>query len=211
MPPKKKKALKGRGLYQKTVNKLFGAKLGKDEYHPPVWTKKGVQFPSFLGPGTNIYDNIRKGKKPINEVDRISMAHDLRYSRATNSAQVRDADLRMLKKIKEVRKNKGDYKINLLIGEIPIRAKMMAEDLGITRKGLFADMKGVPEEHKKLNESELAKLELKGYGRKGKSKSKITPKSKPSKWRTHVNSIKQLNPSMSYKSVLKLASKSYSV
>jgi hypothetical protein len=209
MPPKKKKkkAVKGKisgsGLYQKTVNKLFGAKLGKDEYHPPVWTKKGVSFPSFLGPGTNIYDNIRKGKKPINEVDRISMAHDLRYSRATNSAQVRDADLRMLKKIKEVRKNKGDYKINLLIGEIPIRAKMMAEDLGITRKGLFADMKGVPEEHKKMNEDELAKLELKGYGRKGKSTRK------PSKWQSHVSKTRANNPSMPYKSALKLASSTY--
>jgi hypothetical protein len=191
------KKQKGTGVYTKVVNKLFNAGLGENEVHAPMWTNEGLKFGSYIGPNTELYKNIRKGKKPVSDTDRVSKAHDLRYDRATKPSDVRDADVRMLKKLKQIRKDGTDFKINTYIGEIPIRVKMMAENLGIAKPGSFSTQTGVLPENRKLNKSELKKLEQQGFGKK------------QNPWNIHVAKIKRANPNLSFKEILILSSKSY--
>ena len=195
MPRKKQK---GKGLYDKVANKLFNANMDKDAIHAPQWTKKGIRFAQYTGPGTDVYGSIRKGKKPLNKSDTVAQLHDLNYDRAKNSADVRAADLRMVKKLKQIRKTGGDYKINTLIGELPIRAKMKLEDWGIMKKGSFSDMKGVDKNNATLNKSEVDRLTQAGYGKKKKNP-----------WIDHVRATRAKHKGLSYKDALKKASKTY--
>ena len=204
MPTKSKKVCKrkkhkGAGVYQKVANKLFGSNLKDGEIHSPQYTKKGWKMGSFIGPGTDVYGNIRKNKKPISETDKVSKAHDIRYGLARNDADVRAADLKMVNKLKEIKKNKKDYRINIALGSLPIRAKMKLEDMGIMKKGSFSDKKGVAPENQSLADSTLKQLEQEGYGKKRKK----------SVWLIHVGKVKSNNKNISYKECLKLASKSY--
>ena len=194
-----KKPQEGSGLYQTIANRVFGSDLGENEYHAPQFTKNGFTFGSYVGPGTDVYNNIRKGKQPVSETDKISLKHDLAYGRARNAADVRAADLKMVNKIKEVQKNKGDYKFNTYMGRLPIQGKMLLENLGIMKPGSFADFDPVPEADRKVSDDKFNELEQQGYGKK------------KSAWLTHVAATKKKNPKVSYKEVLKLASRSYKV
>jgi len=191
------KKVKGGGLYQDLANRLGGT-LGENEIHAPIYTKKGWKFASYMGPQTELYDNIRKGKKPVSKSDTVAQAHDLRYSMSKTPKDVRAADLKMINKLDDLQKKGEDYKVNILMGKLPIKLKMWAEDRGIIKPGSFSSMKGVPPEEKDLAEETLGKLEAKGYGKK-----------KPSAWNLHVSEVKKKNPGKSFKEVLKLASSSY--
>jgi hypothetical protein len=188
--------MEGRGVYDWLARNVFGSDMSEGEVHAPQYTKKGFKFGNYIGPGTDVYNNIKKGKKPVSKADRAAQAHDLRYDRAKSNKDVRDADKKMVKKLKQISKDKGDYKFNLLIAKWPIQVKMKLEDWGIMAPGSFSSKKGVAPGDKDLNDATLARLEQEGYGKK-----------KP--WMTHVGAIKKKNPKLSYKEVLKLASKSY--
>jgi hypothetical protein len=125
------------------------------------------------------------------------------FTLAQNPDDVRAADLRMVKNLNRIQEKKGDYKFNIYMGKLPIKAKMKLEDWGIMKKGSFSGMKGaqVTKENRELLEREKAKLTQEGYG-KGKKKA-------PSVWLTHVASVRKKNPGKSYKECLKMASKSY--
>lgn len=200
-PKKKVKKQKGNGLYQTISNKLLGSDLGKNELHAPQKTAKGWTMGAYIGPNTDVYNNIRKGKKPVSETDKVSLAHDLRYGLSRSTDAIRQADLKMVNKLKEIKKNKKDYKINIALGSIPIRAKMKLEDLGIMKKGSFGgDLKGVEPENQELAEKTLKDLEMQGYGKS---------KPKKNKWLDHVSKVRSKNKEMSYKECLKKASSSY--
>ena len=51
----------------------------KGELHIPQLSENGITFANYAGPGTNIIEKTKKNIKPINEIDKISQAHDLRY------------------------------------------------------------------------------------------------------------------------------------
>ena len=208
MPVKKKpikKKSKGSGLYQTIANKLTGSKLGKREIHAPQIVKGKLKMGSYIGPGTDVYKNIRRGKKPISLTDEASQAHDLRYDKATTAKEVRDADLKMVNKLKKIRKSGKDNIFNTTMGIAPIRLKMWAEDKGIIKKGAFGDIhKGVEAQNKNVNARELRRLETIGYGKK---KPKASKQTHP--WLTHVKTVKSKNPGMKYSDCLKLASKTY--
>ena len=208
-PKKKKTPKKGSGLYQTIANKLTGSKLGKREIHAPQIVKGKLKMGSYIGPGTDIYKNIRRGKKPISITDEASQAHDLRYDKATTAKEVRDADLKMVNKLKKIRKSGKDNIFNTTMGIAPIRLKMWAEDKGIIKKGAFGNInKGVEAQNKNVNAREIRRLEMAGYGR-GKSPKKGGCKKCKNQWLTHVKSVKSKNPGMKYSEVLQLASKSY--
>ncbi len=93
MPIKKKKKNQqsGDGLYDWVANNLLGANLSKGEVHAPQYTQSGWRFGNFIGPGTNVYNNIRNGKMPITNTDKVAKAHDLRYGLARSNADMNRA------------------------------------------------------------------------------------------------------------------------
>jgi hypothetical protein len=208
MPPKKRKAKKkkvqhGDGMYDYVANRFFGANLKDGEIHSPQYTKDGFRFGSYIGPGTKVYDNIRRGLKPITNTDKSAKLHDIMFTLAQNPEDVRAADLRMVKNLDRIQKEKSDYKFNIYMGKLPIKAKMWAEDWGIMKKGSFSPMKGaeVTKENRELLENEKSKLTQEGYG-KGKKKPQ-------SAWLTHVAQTRKKHSGKSYKECLKLASATY--
>ncbi len=53
---------------------------------------------NFTGPGTHVFENIREGIKPINELDQIAKDHDLDYVIANGDRQsVSNADFKMIR------------------------------------------------------------------------------------------------------------------
>ena len=200
---KKQHPQKGKGWYDKTMNAILGSNLNDGEMHAPLYTKHGFRPGNFLGPGTHVVDNIKKNKKPINLSDKTSKAHDLRYSFARSPTDVRIADLKMVNKLNELSRNKSDYKFNILMGKLPIQAKMLAEDFGILKPGAFSKMSGFRGStgDRKIAAANLRDLEQQGFG-KGKKK-------QSNAWMTHVATIKKKHPSKSYKEILQIASKSY--
>jgi hypothetical protein len=208
MPPKKRKAKKkvqhGDGMYDYVANRFFGARMRPGEVHAPQYTERGFRFGKFIGPGTDVYGGIRKGAKPVTNTDKTAKLHDIMFTLAQTPADVRAADLRMVKNLDRIQKEKSDYKFNIYMGKLPIKAKMWAEDWGIMKKGSFSPMKGaeVTKENRELLENEKAKLTQEGYG-KGKNK-------KPqSAWLTHVAQTRKKHVGKTYKECLKLASATY--
>ena len=200
MPPKKK-VQQGEGLYDRIANRLFGAQLKDGEIHAPQYTSQGFRFGRFIGPGTDVFSNIRSGAIPVSKTDKASKLHDILYTLAQSPSDVRAADLRMVKKLESIQKEKGDYLFNLYMGKLPIKAKMLAEDRNLIKKGTFSSQKGalLSKEDREILEKERDQLTQEGYG-KGKTKSP---------WMTHVDNIRKKHPDKSYKQCLKLASASY--
>jgi hypothetical protein len=178
--PRKTKQQKGKGLYDKTVNYLFNAKLRDGEIHAPVWTKDGLKFGSFIGPGSDIIGRVREGIQPVSNSDRVAQAHDLRYGTAKTPADVRDADTRMINKLNDLQSKGDEYKVNIWMGKLPIQLKMFAEDRGIIKPGSFSSMKGWDNaDDAKVASDKLAELEQQGYGKKKPKAKKPKKKAKP--------------------------------
>jgi len=158
--------------YHSIVNKVVprGERLKKGEIHPPVLTKQGWSVPLFVGPGTHFEEKIRDGKKPVNEIDRVARVHDSRYGRAKNAKNIRDADKKMIKKIKELWKSGDEYKINLLIAGLPIAVKMKLEDAGIMSADKFADFEKDEVEDHELIDNLIQKETAAGYGGRRRKK-----------------------------------------
>ena len=203
MPKKQNKKQSGKGAYDWIARNVFGSNLRMGEIHPPMWSKKGFRTPSYLGPGTAVMDKLRAGLEPINEQDRIARMHDIRYSLSTNPDEVRYADTKMLEKLNASRNHKDTYAINHYIGYLPIRAKNIAENLGIIRKGAFSSMKGneLSKEDRKLLEKERDIMAQQGYGKKKKTQT-------ASPWILHVKAYAKQH-SCSYKEAMKKAKATY--
>ena len=122
---------------------------------------------NFTGPGTRIAERIRRGDPPRNPTDAVSMRHDAAYGASTNSGQIRQADKKMLKSLKKLRKNKADSILNTGPAYAGIRAKVAAEDFGLLSKNAFIDPKPPSAADKKLFEDTVESLDQQGFGRPG--------------------------------------------
>jgi hypothetical protein len=174
--------ISGGGLYDRAVNFMFNSNLKDGEKHGILKTKDGWKAASYLGPGTQIAANIRNNLQPISEVDTVSQAHDLRYAFANNTEDVRLADLKMIKKVKQIKAAKADSRWNTAQASL-IRGKVWLEDKGLVKPTSFASFgfdDGTSEEDKVLMKAKLDELTTRGYG-------KPKAKSKSSNWQTHVN------------------------
>jgi len=200
MPPKKnkKKTQRGDGLYDKIANTVFGADLKDGEVHAPQWTRKGLKFGSYIGPGTSLQHNLRTGRSPVSRSDTVAQMHDINYTLANNPDDVRAADLRMINTLNRIQREKGDYKFNLYMAKLPIKLKMWAEDRGIIKQGSFSTMDG-----KSVNPEDLDvltttrdRLAQEGYGKKK------TP------WITHVKAY-QKKHGCSYKEAMRRSKATY--
>jgi hypothetical protein len=132
---------------------------------------------NFTGPGTQISKRLRRkprgktlswmaGDPPRNPTDVVSRRHDLEYGLSTTPAQIRAADLRMLKSLKTIRKNKTDSRINTGPANAGIKAKIAAEDFGLLSKGAFIDDEKPSEADRNLYQTELDKMTQHGLGEK---------------------------------------------
>ena len=138
---------------------------GSVELHAPLWVDGRFRKANYAGPGTDLINRLKQGSKPISGVDKVAMAHDLRYQLADGDAEAeRKADEKMVSKLKE----KGlDNKFNRMMGSVPIRAKMALENLGIFPKGHMSKSGPMDEEDASLVKANLSLLEQDGFGRPG--------------------------------------------
>ena len=118
---KKKKNLKGNGIYDDTMNSLFGSKtntLKEGEKHGLTYVQTsnttGKYVPSnFTGPGTQLFERLKKNQKGLSYADDVAMVHDLRYSLAKSDADVRNADTKMIESLNRAKKDKLDFDFNI--------------------------------------------------------------------------------------------------
>jgi hypothetical protein len=117
---------------------------------------------NYMGPGTKIVKRIMRGDPPRTLSDKVAQAHDLRYQLGIDE---RVADQKMLSKLDDIQKSKGDSDFNIRMGSLPIRAKIAAEDRGILRKGKFSEKKDpMTTQEEGVLRSKLKSLEQEGYG-----------------------------------------------
>jgi hypothetical protein len=121
--------------------------------------KNGVA--NYMGPGTNVLQRVKRKDPPRTPADAVAKAHDLRYTLARTNDDLRSADEKMVKKMKTIK----DASRNIFVGKRTIQAKMLAEDLGIMKKGQFGDVgKHIEPSDRKILENELGTMEQEGYG-----------------------------------------------
>jgi hypothetical protein len=141
-------------------------RLLRGEKHALQWNPKlGMVRGSFIGPGTQIVHRLKYGNpnltEPISIPDKVAKAHDIRYALGKSKQDVRNADLKMIEALKR-HKSKA-YTMNRKIAELPIKAKMKAEDWGLDTSGIATFGKINPADRPML-ERELRKLEQEGFG-----------------------------------------------
>ena len=78
---------------------------------------------NYMGPGTQVKQRVQRGDEPVSDMDRISQAHDVRYSLAKRPQDVREADVRFLKKAR----TSTDYNFNKAQGIGGVAAKYALE------------------------------------------------------------------------------------
>lgn len=162
--------LTGDGIYDKLVNMLPSSDVSyplfEGEKHVPLIVNGRPRVASYVGPATQIIKRLRRGDKPLTETDVVAQLHDINYSLAQNLDDVRSADIRMIEKLKQIEKNKGDSKINILLGKKGIETKVYLENKGLLDKNKFFDNNygSLSEEDKQLLENKRNELIQKGYG-----------------------------------------------
>lgn len=119
---------------------------------------------NFTGPGTQIEKRIARGDQPRSLTDKVSMAHDLRYSLANGDAGLmRKSDLIMVNSLKKIRKNKTGSRFNTIPAQKGIEAKMKLEDAGFTSPNTFINV-GAKIKSPKTLKARLKLLHQEGYG-----------------------------------------------
>jgi hypothetical protein len=111
----------GAGLYENVMNKLKvdTAGLRKGEIHAPLYVNGKFRAGNYAGPGTNLVERLKDESQPISDVDKISKAHDIRYSLAKTPEDINRADKQMLKSLYK----SNDSLINRVPAGIAIGAK----------------------------------------------------------------------------------------
>lgn len=123
---------------------------------------------NYEGPGTNIVARIQRGDPPRTETDKVSQAHDIRYSLARDFSDVAAADQKFIAKLKAIEKAGGDSKLNTRPARRAIQAKSAAQRMGVLSKSAFSSA-GDPSGRFSASdidtlEKKLAALEQQGYG-----------------------------------------------
>ena len=136
------------------------------EKHIPLYTDKGFKVAQFTGPQTQVIKRLKRGNKGITDVDRTSKVHDVMFSLSETPDDVRKADLRMLKNLEKIEKNKSDYWVNIQAAKRGIQAKLKGEQLGFLQEGSFSSMKGkeLSDEDRAILVSNLNYMTQLGYG-----------------------------------------------
>lgn len=119
---------------------------------------------NYMGPGTNLKERLIRGDPPRTEVDKASMAHDIRYALAKKPDDIRNADKIMMSTVDKIERTRGDSIKNITQARL-IKAKMIGEDLGVIRKDAFSgdlSKKEINKDDETMLNNKLSNLS--GYG-----------------------------------------------
>ena len=145
----------------------------KGDYAPEPFKGKRM-LANYAGPGTHFLKRVKLGHQPVSLLDRISQAHDARYSLATTAEDVRKADLIFMQRIEKEKNNLHPDEYRIV--KHAFEAKMAAEDhkLARTQEAVLTQNveDGYSNEDRKLMEGVLGTLIQKGEGKKD---SEISP------------------------------------
>ena len=135
---------------------------------------------SYIGPGTHVIERIRNGSVPVSMTDKVAQAHDLRYSLANDESDIRNADIRMMNKLKNMKANKQDTSLNINQGLYGIKAKVVLEDLGVPKTAFTTfGRKGQRQEDIEMLEKKEKDLSQQGFGKRKKNKKNKNKKKRP--------------------------------
>ena len=127
---------------------------------------------NYMGPGTQVVKRVERNDPPRTLSDKIAQRHDIDYTLASGMKSkdkqlkaVREADDRMINSLKRLESQKLDDRKNILLGKQIIKAKTIAEDLGVLDKSKFAgDLEDISDKDKMKLLSKRASLAMEGYG-----------------------------------------------
>ena len=125
---------------------------------------------NYMGPNTNLLERLRRGDPPRTEVDKASMAHDIRYALAKTPDDIRRADNIMMNAVDRIALNKTDSIKNITQARL-IKAKVIGEDLGLIRRDAFSgdlSNKQISDIDRITLMSKIGSLAHEGYGMKQK-------------------------------------------
>jgi len=164
--------MKGQGIIGDLIDKT---QKFPGERHIPLISDKGkIRLANWAGPNTAIDIRLNGSpdiKEPISAVDRSAMAHDLRYTLAKNTNDIRFADNKMISKLNDIERDKQDYRLNIIAVKNAMKSKRFFENVTNKQGELFSNIKKgetidgklSPEKELKYNR-ELRKLEMNGFG-----------------------------------------------
>jgi len=147
---------------------------GAGEKHAYLYTGSkssnilGLEKASYMGPGTKLTQRLLQNSKPKNYSDKVSQAHDIRYGLSQNTSDIRKADEKMLKSLEKAKREKLDYKFNIIQGEVGIKSKIFLEDKIGIKPEFFTDfgIDKLSSREATLYQNKLNELELQGFGAK---------------------------------------------
>ena len=162
-------------LFSKVIDKT---QRFSGERHTVLMTDTGPRIASYTGPNTRLDVRLRsenpKISNPLGPTDRASMRHDLDYALATNTEDIRKADLRMLDKLKDIENKNLDYKVNTKVVSGLMKSKTLIENSLGKRGELFSGIKKGQQQKNTLSladqslfEKKRTELEMLGYGYTG--------------------------------------------
>ena len=138
------------------------------EYHAYLRLPEGsFGKANYMGPGTHLVERLKRGDPPRTYTDKVSQAHDIRYSLASSQDDVAKADRKM---IETLQKGKGkDSAFNIQIGLRPIQLKHFAESHGLIAPGRIASFGDIKpgDKDEKIVRDKLKELESEGFGFRG--------------------------------------------
>jgi hypothetical protein len=133
-----------------------------------------LKLASYMGPGTKLINRLEKNVKPISLADKTAQAHDIRYAEASlikgdpkkRQEAIREADMKMINKLTQLKSKKLDKDFNINMGLLPMRAKVMAEDVGVLSHNAFAPppRDSIPPKDSARIKKKLLELEQQGFG-----------------------------------------------
>ncbi len=102
----------------------------------------GIGRASYCGPGTNLKERLAAGDKPISPSDAICQQHDIAYSEAKDTRDIRAADQLMILRLEKAKDVPWIEK--KVMGGL-ISSKIRLEQMGLIGPEFFTDMPGLHE------------------------------------------------------------------
>lgn len=124
---------------------------------------------NYSGPGTSIIKRIRRADPPRTKTDKTAQAHDLRYSLFDSDKSMRNADVKMVNKLKSIERKGSDSRLNTVPARLAITSKMKLEDMGLLSRDAFKNLKKINPDDRRVLLDKLNELEQEGYGQSRQS------------------------------------------
>ena len=132
------------------------------EMHTLLKTGKWMGIANYMGPGTDIVTRIKNDDPPRTLADKVAQVHDIRY--ALDPTKAKEADHKMVESLEQIKRDGTDHKVNVEQGLKVMRAKMLANDLGVLPKDAFTGSSVLAQSDRDMLQKKLASLEQEGYG-----------------------------------------------